>query len=527
MGAVVAALVAATVPATASADPGDYDVTGIDVSHHQGDIDWPAVAGSGVDFAYAKATEGVDFVDSRYAENRAGARAAGIYFGAYAFGRPDQGNPRGQADRLVDTGQHASDGRTLPPMLDIEWRDGSPTCFGLSTTAMVSWIGQFLDQVRVRTGRKAMIYTNPTWWNPCTGSSTAFGSYPLFHSRYASEPGALPAGWRTWTAWQYTASGSVPGVSGNVDRDVFNGTMADLAALCGARDPESSGTVWDRGRDGAGAWDASARLIDGSGRVTDVSSAALPDGTLHVQTVVPGSGVWTRARSAAGVWQTSATRIDTNGSITAVSSAVLPDGTLHVQTVVPGSGVWSRARSASGGWATSAERIDTNGHITDVAAAGLPNGTIHVLVVVPNSGVWHRVRGTAGTWGLSATPIDLNERITDVSVAGLPDGTLHAQTLVPNSGIWDRTRSAAGTWAGEARQIDTNPWTRAVSAAALPNGTLHVDVIVPNSGVWHRVRWASGTWDASAKLIDTNGSLLDICTAGLPNGTLHVGVLAD
>lgn len=140
----------------ALASPSDYDVTGIDVSHYQGTIDWSSVAGAGIDFAYAKATEGLNFIDAYYNANRSGARNAGIYFGAYAFGRPDQGSPRTQADKFIDTSLYSSDGRTLPPMLDIEWPKEGPACYGLSANAMVSWISQFVDQVRVRTEQKAM-----------------------------------------------------------------------------------------------------------------------------------------------------------------------------------------------------------------------------------------------------------------------------------------------------------------------------------------------------------------------------------
>ncbi|WP_344358160.1 GH25 family lysozyme, partial [Micromonospora lupini] len=220
-------------PVPAHAAPGGYSVTGIDVSHYQGTINWESVADSGIDFAYAKATEGTDYTDPTYLTNRSGARANSVYFGAYHFGRPDQGDPRGQAARLVEVSRYSRDGTTLPPMLDIEWSSSQPTCFGLSTSAMVSWISQFLDEVKVRTGQQAMIYTNPNWWNPCTGNTTAFGSYPLFHSRYADTPGSLPSGWSRFTLWQYTSSGSVPGVSGGVDRDVFNGTLAQLRALAG------------------------------------------------------------------------------------------------------------------------------------------------------------------------------------------------------------------------------------------------------------------------------------------------------
>ena len=63
----------------------DFPSQGIDVSHHQGPIEWPLLPRQGVDFAYIKATEGGDFRDSAFAANWAGARAAGIARGAYHF----------------------------------------------------------------------------------------------------------------------------------------------------------------------------------------------------------------------------------------------------------------------------------------------------------------------------------------------------------------------------------------------------------------------------------------------------------
>lgn len=135
------------------------------------------------------------------------------------------------------------------------------------------------------------------------------------------------------------------------------------------------GPASDRIRATNGTWSPPDQ-IDANSSIAAISAAALPDGTLHVQTLVPGSGVWNRTRSASGSWS-SATKIDAYGSISDVSSAGLPDGTLHVQTLVPGSGVWDRTRSTSGAW-SSATKLDTNTAIFDAYAAGLPDGTLHV-----------------------------------------------------------------------------------------------------------------------------------------------------
>ncbi|WP_344324687.1 NlpC/P60 family protein, partial [Streptomyces macrosporus] len=174
-----------------------------------------------------------------------------------------------------------------------------------------------------------------------------------------------------------------------------------------------SGTVWDRSRSASGTWQSHAVQIDDNGDINAVSAAALPDGTLHVQTLVNGD-VWDRTRRADGSW-TSATKIDDNGDIDAISAAALPDGTLHVQTLVNGD-VWDRTRSASGAW-SSATKIDDNGGIKAISSAGLSDGTLHVQTLV-NGDVWDRTRSASGAWS-SATKIDDNGGITGVSAAGL------------------------------------------------------------------------------------------------------------
>ncbi|MFI5593372.1 GH25 family lysozyme [Amycolatopsis sp. NPDC051758] len=207
-------------------------MTGIDVSNHQGTINWANVAAGGAKFAYAKVTEGVNFTDAYFAANYGGAKANGLYAGAYHFARPDRSSGQAQADYFLDRAKYTADGRTLPPMLDIEWPwdgSGSPSpCYGLSQSQMVNWIRAFVDRVRERTGRATMIYTNTNWWNPCTGNNASFGANPLFIANYSGSSGQLPAGWTKWTLWQYADSGALPG-----DQDVFNGTPAEFAALTG------------------------------------------------------------------------------------------------------------------------------------------------------------------------------------------------------------------------------------------------------------------------------------------------------
>jgi GH25 family lysozyme M1 (1,4-beta-N-acetylmuramidase) len=111
-------------------------------------------------------------------------------------------------------------------MLDLE-TESDGECWGLSASAMVSWIQDFSDTYHSSTGRYPMLYTNPSWWSDCTGNSNAFVSNnPLVLADYNSAIGTIPGGWPYQTIWQYSDSYSYGG-----DADTFNGSEADLVKL--------------------------------------------------------------------------------------------------------------------------------------------------------------------------------------------------------------------------------------------------------------------------------------------------------
>jgi GH25 family lysozyme M1 (1,4-beta-N-acetylmuramidase) len=212
-----------------SATPAQAATTpGIDVSHYQGAINWTAVRNAGIRFAFIKATEGTSYLDPRFDTNYVAAYNAGVIRGAYHFARPAASSGAAQADFLANNGgAWSADSRTLPAALDLE-----AGCHGLSQSAMRGWIQSFLDRYRARTGRHAVIYTTTSWWSTCTGNwSGPWSTSPLWIARWASSPGTLPAGAPFWSFWQYTSTGSVPGISGNVDRDYWNGSIDRLIAL--------------------------------------------------------------------------------------------------------------------------------------------------------------------------------------------------------------------------------------------------------------------------------------------------------
>jgi GH25 family lysozyme M1 (1,4-beta-N-acetylmuramidase) len=205
---------------------------GVDVSHWQGDIDWQAAADGGFGFAYAKASEGTYFVDSSFEDMSDGAADAGMYHGAYHFAIPDDSPGDEQAEFFVDNGGGwTDDGQTIPGVLDIEWNPNwNDDCYGLSKGEMEDWVHDFADEYLALTGRAAVIYTSRTWWNLCVDSEE-FTVNPLWVADWGSNTPAMPTGWTDYAFWQVDAYGSVPGVGGDCDVDVFNGPPSALRAL--------------------------------------------------------------------------------------------------------------------------------------------------------------------------------------------------------------------------------------------------------------------------------------------------------
>jgi lysozyme len=203
---------------------------GIDVSYHQITVDWQAVRSAGIAFAFVKATDGANIVDSGFNANWAGAKAAGLLRGAYHYYQPAQ-DPLAQAENLARA--IGADLGELPPVLDLEEDAGATS--GLSVQ-----VEAWLQEVERRLRRRPLIYTSQSKW--LTLMRDASGQFPAWAANYQlwvadypfqktpqSQP-LLPDGWSAWTFWQYSGSGSVIGIPVPVDLDEFNGSEADLRA---------------------------------------------------------------------------------------------------------------------------------------------------------------------------------------------------------------------------------------------------------------------------------------------------------
>lgn len=224
LGTAAAGAAASVVGTAASARAGgsSYAIQGIDVASYQGYPNWTSVKNSGRKFAFTKATEGTTYTNPYFATNWSRMKSAGLIRGAYHYGRPGT-DPTSQADYFCN--KVAPTHGDLQMMLDIETTDGK------SSSQVRSWIVTFINRIVYRTGRPGIIYTGFYFWRDSAGNGSNLNC-PLFLAAYVNDPSPyIPAAWSYFTFWQYTSSGSVPGVSGNVDLDCFNGSLTGLNNL--------------------------------------------------------------------------------------------------------------------------------------------------------------------------------------------------------------------------------------------------------------------------------------------------------
>jgi uncharacterized protein with LGFP repeats/GH25 family lysozyme M1 (1,4-beta-N-acetylmuramidase) len=208
------------VPQANAAAAGSATTPGVDVSSAQGPIDWSFVPNSGALFVYIKSTEGIGSVDSVVSIKGSGYPQ---WQGFYHVARPDQSNGAAQADFFLNNyGGWVNDGATLPPAIDLEYNPvaNGPACYGLTKTDMVVWIQDFSTTMFNATNRYPVIRTNADWWSTCTGGDTTIpATDPLWDTGRGQ-----PAAWST-VAIQQTGQAAVPGMTGLVDQDVFNGML--------------------------------------------------------------------------------------------------------------------------------------------------------------------------------------------------------------------------------------------------------------------------------------------------------------
>ena len=201
------------------------ELRGIDVSKWQGEINWPAVAKDDVAYAITRTNDG-SYMDPKFDTNWAQIKAQGIVRSAYQYWHPGN-DPVEQADVFIDKVGKLGAG-DLPGVIDVETTDN-----GVPPATIAANIAIWMDLVEEGTGRRPMIYTGRYFWNDNV-KSDAFKDDPLWIAHYTTTGcPTIPDAWSNWALWQFTDSGSVDGIGGNVDLNFFNGEAMRLHDLAG------------------------------------------------------------------------------------------------------------------------------------------------------------------------------------------------------------------------------------------------------------------------------------------------------
>ena len=206
--------------------PQGYTVHGIDVSKHQGKIDWQRVSrmkkdGIQLNFTFIKATEGITRQDDKFEINWKEAARSGLLRGAYHFYYPSRDADK-QADNFISVVKLSKG--DLPPVVDIEYSNGK------SAKKICDDLKVFIKRLENKYETKPIIYTNTNFYN--TYLKGNFDEYPLWIAGYFDHDRFYNEFNTDWILWQHSERGKVDGIRGTVDFNVFKGSLEKLRGMC-------------------------------------------------------------------------------------------------------------------------------------------------------------------------------------------------------------------------------------------------------------------------------------------------------
>jgi len=201
-------------------DRNEYPIRGIDVSHHQGDIDWKLVAKDDVSFVYIKATEANDFIDKQFLINVRGAQENNLAIGAYHFYSLAYPG-KIQAENFVSV--ISNENLQLPPAIDLEYVGNSKQ--RPSKKELQDELIKFIDVISVELEQEPMLYTTYDFYEDYLYPE--FIGYDIWIRDIFSKPNIREIG--GWKIWQYNPNGRIDGIPTKVDLNVLSGkSLSDI-----------------------------------------------------------------------------------------------------------------------------------------------------------------------------------------------------------------------------------------------------------------------------------------------------------
>jgi lysozyme len=193
--------------------PKGFNSFGLDISHHQGTIDWNTILVKNkldtlINFVYCKATEGTNFIDEEWENNRQSLNEIGIRNGAYHFFNPDK-DPIQQAKHFISIWKPRD--IDLPPVLDVEVENSNQDDFELKKS-MTKW----LLYIEKKTGHHPIIYTQDNFF--IEKFKNEFLNYNFWIASYTRKP--MELNYKRIVHWQYSKTGEIPGINEKVDLNV-------------------------------------------------------------------------------------------------------------------------------------------------------------------------------------------------------------------------------------------------------------------------------------------------------------------
>jgi len=202
-------------------------IKGVDVSMHQGSIDWSKVADDNVKLACQKSTEGEDYVDPTFSRDRMeNVGRVGIVPCVYHFLRP-RADRRGAKEAAFFADQALARGYGkgyLPPVIDIETTT-------LTAAGTCDYLLSALHRAQKDFGAKPIVYTYPGFASTYLSGCAPLKTYYLWIANYGVSKPTIPAPWGSYLIWQHSDHGSVKGINGAVDLNVLPDGMKKLAKL--------------------------------------------------------------------------------------------------------------------------------------------------------------------------------------------------------------------------------------------------------------------------------------------------------